>query len=116
MYASIILPHFHRQLKRYTKKYRHLKEAVIESIENFRKDSSPHIGNNIYKLRLRTKDIPRGKSKSFRLLLLVIEEENYLVPLVIYFKGDKEDLTKKEINEHLEMILFETRMQKFLQP
>jgi len=114
MYQSIILPHFKRQLKRYNKKYRHLKEAVISTLEDFDKRQHTHLGSNVYKVRLHTKDIPRGKSKSFRLLVFVIETEKYLVPICVYFKGDQEDITKKEINDHLEVILFELRIEKFL--
>ena len=115
MYQPIILPHFKRQLKRYLKKYRHLKEAVISILEDFNTRQHVHIGSNVYKVRLHTKDIPRGKSKSFRLLVFVVEIEKYLVPICIYFKGDQEDITKKEINDHLEMILFELRVENLLQ-
>jgi len=111
MCQSIILPHFKKQLKRYTKKYRHLKEAVISILENFDKRQHIHLGRNVYKVRLKTKDIARGKSKSFRILVFVIEAEKYLVPICIYFKGDQEDITKKEINDHLEIILFELRVE-----
>ena len=114
MYQPIILPHFKRQLKRYTKKYRHLKEAVISIFENLDKRRHIHIGSSVYKVRLHTKDISRGKSKSFRLLVFVMETEMYLVPICVYFKGDHEDITKKEINDHLEMILFELRIEKFI--
>lgn len=107
MYQPIILPYFRRQLEQYTKKYRHLKDAVIAVLDNFHKEQYTPLGQNIYKVRLRSKDIPRGKSKSFRLLVLVVEIEEYLVPITIYFKGDREDVTKKEINKHLENILLE---------
>lgn len=113
MYRPIILPHFKRQLKRHTKKYRHLKEAVISILDNFDKRQYIHIGHNVYKVRLGTKDIARGKSKSLRMLVFVIEVDKYLVPICIYFKGDREDIAKKEINDHLEIILFELRMKNY---
>jgi len=115
MYQPIILPHFKKQLKRYAKKYRHLKEAVISILEDFDKRQHAHIGHNVYKVRVQTKDIPRGKSKSFRMLVLVVETDKYLVPIYLYFKGDQEDITKKEFNDHLEIILFELRMENLLQ-
>ena len=114
MYQPIILPHFKRQLKRYHKKYRHLKEAVISILEDFDKRQHVHIGSNVYKVRVHTKDIPRGKSKSFRLLVFVIETEKYLVSVCVYFKGDQGDITKKEVNDHLEMILFELRVENLV--
>lgn len=109
MYQPIILPHFKKQLKRHAKKYRHLKEAVISILEDFNKRRHTYIGHNVYKVRVQAKDIQRGKSKSFRLLVFVVETDKYLVPVCVYFKGNKEDITQKELNDHLETILFELR-------
>jgi len=114
MYQPIILPHFKKQLKRHRRTYRHLKGAVISILESFDKRQHIHIGRNVYKVRLKTKDIARGKSKSFRMLVFLIETDKYLVPVCIYFKGDREDITKKEINDHLEIILFELRMENLV--
>lgn len=113
-YRFIILPHFKKHLKRYAKKYRHLKEAVISVLEQFDKRQHIHIGRNVYKIRLKTKDIARGKSKSFRMLIFIAEASRYLVPICIYLKSDRENITKKEINDHLEIILFELRMENIL--
>ena len=112
MYQIIILPSFKRELKRYIKKYRNLKDSIIETLENFHQDLYPHLGNNIYKIRLKTKDIPKGKSKSFRLIVLLIEIDKLLVPITIYFKGDQEDINKKELNNRLENALFELKLKK----
>ena len=113
MSQFIILPHFYRQLKKLVKKYRHLKAAVINVLENFDKKKQTHLGQNVYKIRLRTSDVSRGKSKSFRLIVLVVESGAYLVPIAIYFKGDREAISQKELNAHLETILLELRSQDF---
>jgi hypothetical protein len=110
MYQPIILPHFYRQLKDYAKKYRHLRIAVIEVLENFDQRRHVYLGHGIYKVRLKTKDVAKGKSKSFRLIILILEVEKFIVPLVIYFKSDRQDMNKKEINNHLETILLELRL------
>lgn len=107
MYQAIILPHFHRQIKHYSKKYRSLKDSIIELLENFQKTQHTHLGNSIYKVRLSVKEITRGKSKSFRLITLIVEIKKYIVPIAIYFKGDRQNLTQKEINDHLEIALLE---------
>ncbi len=109
MYRTIILPHFKRQLKELAKKYRHLDQAVIDCLESFRPDQHTAVGNSVYKIRLRSKDVARGKSKSFRMMALVIEADRYCIPIALYFKGDQQDMTKKELNDHLEIILFELR-------
>lgn len=107
MYQPLILPYFRRQLEPHAKKYPHLKDAVALALDNFRKEQHVHVGHNVYKMRLRSRDIPRGKSTSFRMLVLVVEVKGYVVPITLYFKGDKSDITKKEIGRHLENILLE---------
>lgn len=106
-YKIIILPYFKKQLKAYIKKYKFLKEFIIKELECFNKDSQINLGSNIYKIRVKSQDIKKGKSKSFRLIILLIEKDGYIVPISAYYKGDKENISKKEINEHLEAILFE---------
>jgi hypothetical protein len=107
MYQPIILPHFGRQLKWYLKKFRGLKNDVIDALENFDIRRHPHLGNNVYKVRLAGNDLARGKSKSFRLIILLVAADNFIVPITLYQKSEKDDITKKEINNHLEEILFE---------
>ncbi|MEK7615621.1 MAG: hypothetical protein AAB420_00260 [Patescibacteria group bacterium] len=110
MYKPLWLPHFGRQLKQLSKKYVHLQEVITKALHRFRKDQTVSLGDNLYKLRLASKkDIPRGKNKSFRLVLLVLETKSALVPVTIYFKGDRRDMSVRELNDHLEVILTELR-------
>lgn len=109
MLQPLLLPHFKKQLKRLLKKYPRLQNSLIETLETFQKQNEVHLGRNIYKVRLQSKDISRGKNKSFRLIVLLIEIEGLLVPVTVYFKGDKANISKQELNDHLETILFELR-------
>lgn len=109
MYQTIVLGHFKRQLKPYVKKHHDLKDAVIETLEHFDPRQHDHLGGGVYKLRLKIKSLPKGKSKSFRLVILVMESEGCLIPITIYFKSDRGSMSKKEINDHLQQILLELR-------
>ena len=112
IYRAILLASFLKNLKPYLKKYRSLKNSIIETLENFDKNHHPHLENGVYKVRLKTADISRGKSKSFRLIVLLIEVDKFLVPIAIYFKGDQQDISKKELNDKLENVLFELKLKK----
>lgn len=114
MYRIVILPHFKRQAKPYTKKYRHLKDALVKALEQFRPEQHFALGNGVYKVRIQSKDIPKGKSKSFRLIVLLVEVNRLLVPITIYFKGDQATITKQELNEQLELVLFELQTEHLL--
>jgi len=107
MYQFWVSSHFAKQLKPLAKKYRHLKEDIIKTLENFDKRQHTPLGNDTYKIRLKSSDIQRGKSKSFRMIIYVASADNILVPFVIYFKGDREDIGMREINYHLTMVLLE---------
>lgn len=109
MYQYLILPHFKKQLKQLSKKYRRLKDETVSTLKNFEKSKEQSLGNNLYKIRVKSKDIKRGKDKSFRLIVFIIEIQNYIVPITLYYKGDKKDMSVKEINSHLEIIILESR-------
>ena len=110
MYQYLILPNFKKQLKKLSKKYRNLKDEVIFTLKSFEKSKEQSLGNNLYKIRVKSKDIKRGKNKSFRLVIYIIEAQDYIIPVTVYYKGDKTDLTTKEINNHLEIILLAARL------
>ena len=81
MYTPVILPHFIRQLQAYSKKYRYLKDAIAETLDDFHKEQHARLRGNMYKVRLRTKDMARGKSSAFRLIVLLVEIKSYVVPI-----------------------------------
>lgn len=110
MYRVIISDHFKKQIKRYIKKYPHFKEDIFAALKSFNKQQSIYIGNNLYKLRFKSSDIHKGKSKSFRAIVLLVEIEDFITPIAVYFKGDKEDITRKEINEQLGLIIWELKL------
>ena len=103
--------HFIGQLKPLTKKHRHLKDDLISVLRNFDKGTSIALGNNLYKIRIKSSDIRKGKNKSFRLIIFVWQKKNTLVPIVLYFKGDKENISKKELICHVSIILNEIKNQ-----
>lgn len=107
MHNVILLPHFKKELKPLVKKYPSLKDSLITMLDGFDLAKEVHLGNDLYKIRLATKEIKKGKSKSFRLIVLSISIGDFLVPVTVYFKGDKENISAAEINYHLEIILLE---------
>jgi hypothetical protein len=111
MYQTIILPHFLREAKGLLKRYPALKNELSAVLSNFDPAGHPHLGQNVYKVRVASKSLQRGKSKGLRLIVLLIEQDGFLVPLTIYYKGSKADIQLKEINHHLEIILLELKFQ-----
>jgi len=109
MYQTIILLHFLRQFKHLSKKFRTLKHDLIIALEKFDPDQHIHLGKDVYKVRLHSRSLTRGKSKSLRLIVLVIRQDSFLVPITIYFKGDQADISQKEVNDQLNIILLELR-------
>lgn len=112
MYQVWISSHFAKQLKPLLKKYRHLKEDIIKAFDKFDKRQNQALGNDTYKVRLKSSDIPRGKNKSFRMILYIAEIDKILAPIAIYFKGEREDISQREINYNLTMVLIELESKK----
>lgn len=105
MRRYFISEHFKKQLKPYLKKYRHLLDDVIRALKFFEKRNAVSLGANTYKIRVQATDIPKGKSHAFRLIILFLaKDDGLLIPLVLYFKGDRDSLTKSEILYHTRFI------------
>lgn len=107
----IISEHFKKQLKGYLKKFRSLFEDVILSLENFSPFTSISLGRRTYKVRVKSSDLNKGKSHGFRLVVFVIKAEEYITPLVIYFKGERADMSKEEILHNLQQVQQELDLQ-----
>ncbi len=107
MYRTIILPHFKKQLKPLVKKYPSLKESFINTFDTFVPSDNIALGHNLYKIRLSPKELNKGKSKGLRCIVLCIEQDGYIVPVTIYSKADKANVSAKELEAHTEMILVE---------
>ncbi|MDP2586851.1 MAG: hypothetical protein Q8P32_03715 [Candidatus Komeilibacteria bacterium] len=107
MYEIYLAVHFLRQLKSLLKKYPGLTDDLIKQLKDFNKDLVTPLGHKLYKLRLKSSDLPRGKSKSFRVIVFLWEFRNTLIPITIYFKGNTENINQKDLEYHLAVILQE---------
>lgn len=104
MYQVLITEHFKKELKPLVKKFRHLKEDLLIELKNFSPKTAVHLAHNLYKLRVRCKNLPRGKSGAFRIIILLVEVESILVPVTLFFKSDRENIGAKELEHHLSKI------------
>ena len=107
MYRVYLARHFVRLLKPYIKKFRHLEDDLLNVLGNFNASHAQYLGQQLYKIRIKSRDVPKGKNKSFRVIIYVLKTNKLLTPIVIYFKSDQEDISKKDIKYHLEMIVAE---------
>lgn len=107
MFQVYLAVHFLKQLKPLLKKYPNLSNDLVNQLKSFRKDLSIPLGHKLYKVRLKSSDLPKGKSKSFRLIIFIWEFKRTLVPITIYFKGDLENISQQDIEYHLTRILEE---------
>jgi mRNA-degrading endonuclease RelE of RelBE toxin-antitoxin system len=101
-YELIPLPEFERQVKRLRKKYRNIK-ADLRGLEKVlfanpkAGDPIPGLRNKVYKLRLASSDLERGKSGGFRVIYYFTQSDNNIYLLTIYPKPEKENIHIAEI-------------------
>lgn len=112
MQRYFIPEHFKKQVKPYIKKYRKLLRDIIATLKNFEKRNAISLGANTYKVRVKASDIPKGKSRSFRLIILLIEKDTLLIPVALYFKGSMASISRMEILYHVKLIQKEIEYSK----
>lgn len=92
---------FHKQLRKLSKKYRHIKRDLIPVIEQLQSgailgDRLSSVDNNIlHKVRVKNSDIKKGKSAGYRVLYL-LRTETKIVLLTIYSKSEQANILAKE--------------------
>jgi len=89
-----------------------IKDDFSPLFQNLQRD--PQIGDpipgwnrKVWKIRVSSRDLKRGKSGAFRGIYAWTSGERILYPLFIYFKGEKEDISKTEIEALLKKLFLE---------
>ncbi len=95
---------FKKEAKRLAKKYRSLKTELEVLGQELSKEPTlgTPLGNDIYKIRLAIASKGKGKSGGARVITYVQLNEETVLLLSIYNKGEKESITDKEILKLLE--------------
>lgn len=99
--------HFKKQLKKLKKKYPHIKDDLLEIIEEFNPDNEISIGRSIYKIRIPSTDMQKGKSGGFRSYIYLYVKKDLLLPLCIYPKSETETITENELKYHFDQTTVE---------
>src|SRR3972149_5179353 len=108
-YEVYLTETFQKCVKKFKKKFPHIKEDLSALIKNLQ--SGPSIGNpipgwdkKIWKIRVGSTDLKRGKSGGFRVIYFWNPGKPDVYLLFTYFKGEKEDVTPKEIEDLLKKL------------
>ena len=101
-YKFITYPSFDRELKRLAKKYKSLKQDIIDLSKEIEQNpgAGTDLGNNIYKYRLSIASKGKGKRGGGRVItlnVLISEIETEVGFLFIYDKSELTNITDNEI-------------------
>ena len=106
-YPVFVTLHFFKQLKNLKKKFPNIKNDLISSLKIFNPEQEICIGRSIYKIRIKSSDMNKGKSGGFRSYIYLFKKKDFLVPLCIYAKNQKENITSNDLQYHLDKTLGE---------
>ena len=98
----IVTKHFFNQAKRLKKRFPDLKKDLIKSLKSFKPEKENHIGRSIYKIRIKSTNLQKGKSGGLRLYTYLYKTKKLLIPICIYSKSDKENLSLNELDHHFQ--------------
>jgi mRNA-degrading endonuclease RelE of RelBE toxin-antitoxin system len=97
---------FKRDLKRLHKKYRKVRSDVETFIRRLESGETPGdqiqgVGHTVYKVRLKSADLHRGKSGGYRVVYYIKTRERIAL-LTIYVKTEQEDISAEQIRRIIE--------------
>jgi len=105
MIITLVKSHeFEDDVKRYSRKYRHIEDDLNRFYQDFQSNPKqeavaiPGYERKIWKVRVQSSDLQRGKSGGFRLIFYFDELKPETVHLLtIYPKTEREDLSRDEL-------------------
>ena len=100
---------FQKSIKALEKKYPHVKNDLFNQIKALEEDPSPGDpisgwNKEVWKVRAASSDVKKGKRGGYRLIYFWKAGEMTIYLLFVYFKGEKGDITKKEIESLLKKL------------
>ncbi len=92
---------FNRQAKKLSKKYKNLKNDLLNFMETFDNihNSSTTIKANLFKARVKNSDKSSGKRGGYRIYYYTIDKDGVTHLLVIYDKSEIEKIDETILNE-----------------
>lgn len=96
---------FDFQVSELSKKYKFIENDLLDFENNLESEPFSDLGNNIYKYRMKNSSIPTWKRGWFRIIAKKFQDK--FLPIIIYSKTIKENVTEKEIINALEKIYAE---------
>lgn len=84
-----------------------MKDDLLNMIDSFNPKNEISIGQSIYKIRIPSSDMQKGKSGGFRSYLYMYIKKNLLLPLCIYPKSETESITESELKYHFDQAMGE---------
>ena len=105
-YQYLTTEAFDRQTRKLSRKYRNIHLDITAFQKDFdagrvRGMPIPGLEGKVYKIRVKSTDMKRGKRGGFR-IIYYLQEEELVVLLTIYAKVEREDIPVKEIQEILD--------------
>lgn len=99
--------YFKNQLKKLKKKFPKIKEDLLDKLNNLNIEEEIHIGRSIFKIRIKSSDLNKGKSGGFRSYIYLYRRKDLLVPLCIYHKSQKENISENELRYYFDRAIEE---------
>ena len=100
---------FQKSIKAMKKKYPHVKDDLLRQVKALAEDPSagdpiPGWNKEVWKVRVASSDVKKGKRGGYRLIYFWKAGEMKVYLLVAYFKGEKAEISKTEIETLLKKL------------
>jgi hypothetical protein len=97
----LVLPYFQKQFKKFRKRLPRAAQDICHALEFFSRPRGVYLGKSAFKIRVRARDIGKGTRGGFRVIVLFLEIEHLVIPMTLYLKSEKENISDEELNKHV---------------
>ena len=102
----VFTPEFKRNVRRLSRKYRHIKSDLQPFIEQLEQGQTPgdqiqRTTYTVFKVRIKNSDLQRGKSGGYR-MIYYLKASDDIILVTIYSKTEQGDITAEQIQRIIE--------------
>jgi len=90
---------------RLEKKLPNLKEDLLKALKAFDEKTAVSMGSSVYKIRIKSSDLNKGKSGGLRCYIYFFRQTESLVPFCIYLKSEDEDIPRDILKIHMQLCI-----------
>ncbi|MBN1494111.1 hypothetical protein JW911_00020 [Candidatus Peregrinibacteria bacterium] len=103
----LLTKYFVNHCSRLKRKLPNLIKDLVEELKRFNEKTAISIGKSVYKIRIKSRDLNKGKSKGLRCYVYFYRKAESIAPFCLYLKSEHDAVPNEILKIHMQFCIRE---------